>query len=107
MFWTQIVVQVVGIVFKKRSSCLWLALCVCLNTNSVHAAQFFCFTEWLQANRELSCAFKHRTVILSLTLVIVSVGHDLHSILSFAAKQRSALPKEAPNKDRGNGNPPE
>lgn len=107
MFWTQIVVQVVGIVFKKRSSCFWLALCVCCNTNSVHAAQFFCFTEWLQANRELSCAFKHRTVILSLTLVIVSVGHDLHSILSFAAKQRSALPKEAPNKDRGNGNPPE
>lgn len=107
MFWTQVVVQVVGIVFKKRSSCFWLALCVCLNTNSVHAAQFFCFTEWLQANRELSCAFKHRTVILSLTLVIVSVGHDLHSILSFAAKQRSALPKEAPNKDRGNGNPPE
>lgn len=99
--------QVVGIVFKTRSSCCWLALCVCLNTNSVHGAQFVCFTEWLQANRELSCAFKHRTVILSLTLVIVSAGHDLHSILSFAAKQRSALPKEAPNKDRGNGNPPE
>ena len=35
-----------------------------------------------------------------LTLVIVSAGHDLHSSLSFTAKQRSALPQEAPNKDR-------
>ena len=35
-----------------------------------------------------------------LTWVIVSAGHDLRSGLSFSAKQRSALPQEAPNKDR-------
>lgn len=52
-------------------------------------------------------ALKQTGWILLLTLVIVSAGHDLHSSLSFTAKQRSELPQEVPNKDKGNGNPPE